>query len=298
VTIIRKHPLLAYYVLTFAISWGGFLVAVGPASLGSSNWQAEGKFAAAVIVMLAGPAVSGLLFTGLLDGRAGYRTLFRRLCAWRVGLRWYLFALLPAPIVTAAVLLALSLPFPIATSDDNAALFFAGLSAGITTVFEEIGWTGFAVPRLRRIQSVPKTGLIVGVLWGVWHFLQQLFISGTYAGGIEPTLFLVLAFSAAIASLTAYRLLLVWLYDRTGSLLVTTLMHAQLTATTIFWLSPFTTGVTFLANVWLVAAGMWLIVGAIAVFDGWFTRGHTDPFRGADGRVMANSVADDATVSA
>jgi hypothetical protein len=75
-------------------------------------------------------------------------------------------------------------------------------------------------------------------------------------------------------------------------------MHVQLTTTTIFRLSPFTTGVTFLADVRLVAVAMWLIVGVIAVFDGWFTRGHTDPFRRADGRTLANNVSTNATVSA
>ena len=72
-TFIRKRPLLAYYVLTFALSWGGFLLVVGPGSLVNTNWQAQGKFLAAVLVMLAGPSIAGLLLTGLVDGRAGYR---------------------------------------------------------------------------------------------------------------------------------------------------------------------------------------------------------------------------------
>jgi mono/diheme cytochrome c family protein len=59
-TLIRKRPLLAYYALTFAFSWGGFLLVVGAGSLVNTNWQAEGKFLAAVLVMLAGnPPVTG-----------------------------------------------------------------------------------------------------------------------------------------------------------------------------------------------------------------------------------------------
>ena len=241
-TVIKRHPLLAYYVMTFALSWGGFVIVLGTGSLVNTNWQAEGAFLSAVMVMLAGPSVAGLLLTGLVDGRAGYRDLLSRLRKWRVGLGWYAMAILPAPIVGAGVLFALSLTSPLLTADNKAAVLLGGLGAAVTTVLEEIGWTGFAVPRLRRRHSVPMTGLIVGVLWGLWHFLQQVSVSGTYAGGIPLFAFLMLSASAAVASLTAYRVLMVWVYDRTGSLLVTTLMHGMLTASSIFWFTPIATG--------------------------------------------------------
>jgi uncharacterized protein len=269
--LIKKHPLLAYYLLTFALSWGGFVLVVGPRSLANTNWQAEGAFLSAVMVMLAGPSIAGLLLTGLVDGRAGYCDLFSRLRKWRVGIRWYAIAILPAPIVAAGVLFALSLTSPLLITDNKTAIVLGGLGAAVTTILEEIGWTGFAVPRLRRCHSVPMTGLIVGMLWGLWHFLQQIFVSGTYAGGIPLVVFLMLSVFAAVASLTAYRVLMVWLYDRTDSLLVTTLMHGMLTASTIFWFTPIATGGAFLADVWLVAAVMWLVVGAIAVAEGWLT---------------------------
>lgn len=291
-TFIRKRPLLAYYVLTFALSWGGFLLVVGPSSLANTNWQAEGKFLSAVMVMLAGPSIAGLLLTGLVDGRAGYRDLLMRLLKWRVGLRWYLLAIVPAPIVAAGILFSLSLTSPLFTADDKAAVVLGGFGAAATTLLEEIGWTGFVVPRLRRRHSVPITGLIIGVLWGLWHFLQQVFVGGTYAGGIPLLAFLILSVLAAVASLTAYRVLMVWVYDRTGSLLVTTLMHGMLTASTIFWFTPLATGALFLVDVWLVAAAMWLLVGAVAAADGWLKLGHTKPFRGPDGNVLLNSVAE------
>jgi hypothetical protein len=79
----------------------------------------------------------------------------------------------------------------------------------------------------------------------------------------------MLSVLAAVASLTAYRVLMVWVYDRTSSLLVTTLMHGMLTASTIFWFTPIATGAAFVADVWLVAAVMWLGVGAVAVAEGW-----------------------------
>ena len=198
--------------------------------------------------------------------------------------------MLPAPIVAAGVLFALSLTSPLFTDVDKTAVALGGFGAAATTVLEEIGWTGFVVPRLRRRHSVLMTGLIVGVLWGLWHFLQQIFVSGTYAGGIPVLTFLLLSVLAAVASLTAYRVLMVWMYDRTGSLLVTTLMHGALTASTIFWFTPLATGALFLADVWLVAAAMWLLVGVVAVFEGWLRLGHTKPFRGPDGKVLMNSI--------
>jgi hypothetical protein len=124
-TLIRRHPLLAYYLLTFALSWGGFLLVVGPSRLVNTNWQAEGQFLSAIIVMLAGPSIAGLVLIGLVDGRAGYRDLFLRLKKWRVGRRWYGFAILPAPVVAAAVLFALSIPSPLVTANHKMAVVSA-----------------------------------------------------------------------------------------------------------------------------------------------------------------------------
>jgi membrane protease YdiL (CAAX protease family) len=279
--LIRRHPLVAYYLLTFALSWGGFVIVVGPGSLVNTNWQAEGAFLSAVMVMLAGPSIAGLLLTGLVDGREGFRDLFSRLRTWRVGLSWYAIAILPAPIIAAGVVLALSLASPLLSADNKTAVLLGGLGAAVTTILEEIGWTGFAVPRLRRRHSVPMTGLVVGVLWGLWHFLQQIFVSGTYAGGIPLVVFLMLSVFAAVANLTAYRVLMVWVYDRTGSLFVTTLMHGMLTASTIFWFTPIATGAAFLADVWLVAAVMWLVVGVVAVTGGWLRASPTVHVRAA-----------------
>jgi len=158
-SLIEKHPLLAYYLLTFALSWGGFLLVVGPGSLVNTNWQAEGAFLPAVMVMLAGPSVAALLLTGLVDGRAGYRDMFSPLRKWRVGIRWYAIAILPAPIVAAGVLFALSLTSPLLVTGNKTAVVLGGLGAAVTTILEEIGWTGFAARRSQRaVRSWPTCG--------------------------------------------------------------------------------------------------------------------------------------------
>jgi membrane protease YdiL (CAAX protease family) len=266
--LIQKHPLPVYFALTFAITWGGLVLVVGPNGFASTSWQTGGRFPFVVLAMLAGPSVAGVLLTGLVDGRPGLREVLSRLLRWRVGAGWYAFALLPAPLLAAAVLLALSLSSPIFTADDKAAVLVSGIAAGLTTVLEELGWTGFAVPRLRLRYGVFTTGLIVGVLWGAWHLLQGLWVGGTYSGAIPLVLFLPLNSFGGMVQLTAYRVLLVWVYDRTGSLLVVTLMHASLTASTIFIFRPLATGVSFLACGWLLAFALWVVVAAVAVANG------------------------------
>jgi uncharacterized protein len=263
---IERHPLPAYFVLTFAISWGGFVLALGPAGFASTNWENDSGFLPAVMAMLAGPSVAGLLLTALLDGRPGLRAVLSRLLRWRVGAEWYAVALLPAPLLAAGTLALLSIGAPIYTAPDKAAVLLSGLMAGFSVVFEELGWTGFAVPRMRQRYSVLLTGLIVGVLWGAWHFLQQLYISGTYSAGLPVAVYLALSFFSALVQLTAYRVLMVWVYDRTESLLVVTLMHASLTASTVFIFRPEATGIRFLAFGWLFNAALCVIVAIVAVF--------------------------------
>ncbi len=125
------------------------------------------------------------------------------------------------------------------------------------------------MPRLRLRYGVLATGLIVGVLWGAWHFLQILWVSSTYSGTVPPALFLALYVLSSIAGLTAYRVLLVWVYDRTGSLLVATLMHASLTACNVFIFRPEATGGSFLIYGFALDAALWAAVAAVAAANGW-----------------------------
>ena len=268
---IERRPLLSYFALTFAISWGGFVLVVGPGGFPGTGSQFDTLTTFVVLAMLAGPSAAGLLLTGLVDGRVGLRELLSRLLRWRVGARWYAAALLTAPILAAAVLFALSIRSPIFTTDAMASLVLASVVAGlIGGFFEELGWTGFAVPRMRPRYGILATGLVVGVLWGAWHLLQTLWVGGTYSGGLPLVLFLILYFFSGVAQLTAYRVLMVWVYDRTGSLLVAMLMHTSLIVGTIFIFTPLASGVAFLTYTWVLAAALWAAVGAVALAN----RGH------------------------
>ena len=147
-----------------------------------------------------------------------------------MGARWYAVALLTAPLLVTAVLLALSLTSPeflpgIFTTDDKATLLLFGIGGGLTAgIFEELGWTGFAMPRMRLRYGVLATGLIVGLLWGAWHFLcssGQAALPPEAPAGPLPA-------RAPLLRPAGLRVLMVWVYDRTGSLLVAMLMHVSL----------------------------------------------------------------------
>ena len=269
----KRYPVLIFYVVVFVLSWGGFLLVGGPGLLTGTRWQTDPLFPVAVLAMLAGPPVAGILLTVLSSGKAGLRALLSRLLRWRVGGRWYAVALLTAPLLELAVLLALSPISPvflpgIVTTVDKAVLLLMGIAVGLAGGFvEELGWTGFAIPRLRLRYSVLPTGLIVGVLWGAWHLLQMWWVGGTSAEALPLALFLPLYFLSAVAALTAYRVLMVWVYDRTGSLLVAILMHASYIFSTLFVLAPPTTGVPFLVYSGVFTAGLWLVVAAVAVVN-------------------------------
>jgi uncharacterized protein len=131
-------------------------------------------------------------------------------------------------------------------------------------IFEELGWTGFAIPRMKLRYGVLGTGLIVGVLWGAWHFPPFFWGSGAASGTLPPALFLpVLLFTW----LPAYRVLMVWVYDRPESLLVAMLMHVSLVASNVI-LVPLATGVALVTYDLVWAAVLWVVVGAVAVANG------------------------------
>jgi CAAX protease family protein len=167
---VKRHAVLTYYALVFAISWGGLILAVGPGLFSASNWQSDPRFLFVVLAAPLAPGAAGLLLTGLVQGRAGFRDLLARSLRWRVGARWYAVALLTAPLLATAAGLALSLLSPeflprILTADDKASLVLIGLAVGLLAgFFEELGWTGFAIPRLRLRYGLLTTGLTLGLL--------------------------------------------------------------------------------------------------------------------------------------
>ncbi len=256
---IKAHSLLVYFFLALAISWGAILFAVGTDGFPVT----EDQLPVLIVAMLLGPSGAAVLAAGLSSGKEGVRDLFSRLLRWRVGAGWYAFALLTAPISTILVLSIFSLfspDFPAALSraDDKLGLIIMWIVSGLMVgFFEELGWTGFAIPKMRRKHGVFMTGLVVGLLWGAWHLLVNL-EADTFAGALPFALLLTRLFTW----LPAYRILMTWVYDRTESQLVVTLMHVSLVATTGI-LDPVLAGGDLVIFLLAKAAVFWLLVAGI-----------------------------------
>ena len=132
------------------------------------------------------------------------------------------------------------------------------------------GRTRFATPRLRKRHSILATGLMIGVLWGAWHIIGTVgMASGTYAGDLALPIFVAgRTAGLLVGGLPAFRVLMVWVYDRTGSLPVAMLMHASLTAATLT-LEPLTIAGSHLLLLDLVSTLVWwTVVALVAVATG------------------------------
>ena len=256
---LQRHSLLTYFLLAYGITWGGILLFLAFIGFEFSAIQMqEGLIIFSLMIL--GPSLSGLILTAGLDGRQGLGELWQRMIRWQVGGRWYLVALLTNPVLLLVILIFLS----IMVSPDFAPGFqvigvFIGLIAGY---FEEIGWTGFATPRLLNKHSPLKAGLILGLLWALWHILADYSGNISAMGDNWPVWFI----SYWILPLTAYRILMTWVYSNTRSVLLAQLMHASYTG----WQYAFSPGASFSQNlVWqgLFAAGLWALVGLVALSE-------------------------------
>ena len=274
---VREHSLLCFFLLTFGLSWAGMLAAVllSPGGLATTPDQLQESLGVAIAGMLLGPLVAGLVMTWLADGRGGFHELRIRLTRWRVGLRWYAFALLVAPVVMGGTLLVMSLVSQdflprIGTEQDRLPLLLMGLAVGVTVGFcEEIGWTGFAVPRMRLRWGVLGTGLTLGIVWGFWHLLQGYYASGVTSNEISLAVWGPLwVLACLVGQLVAYRVLMVWVYERTGrSLLLAMVMHASLAGSTLILFPPLSV-VANQAGGFATAAALWAVVGVVALAHG------------------------------
>jgi len=278
--LIRNYPVATYYIITFLISWGGVIMLIGgPGRITSEPTNAP--FLPLYLLTVAGPIISGVLVTGLCYGKKGYRDLFSRLLKWRIPVKWYTIALLIAPITVFAALFALSSLSPvympgIFDHGKNPVASAFGLPEGnkltlVLFVFmlglfngfvEELGWTGFATQGLTLNQNIIKAGIYLGIMWGLWHLLSNYLGSAVEAGSVSLLFYIpVMLFSF----LPPFRILMIWVYRHTGSLLVAVLMHASLD---MFWMLSMPVAITGKERViWYVlwAVVLWTIVAIISI---------------------------------
>jgi len=180
-TYIKTHSVLSYFILTYVVSWGGVLILGAPYGMPTTKKQFEKLWPIVFLPYLLGPSISGILLTGFVYGKNGFRELLSRLLSWRLNALWYMFSILTIPFLAIVILFALSFISPsflpkIFTSDDWSTVLLTGIAVGIFGggLLEDPGWTGFAVPELRRQYGFFTTGLIVGLLWGDGIFFQHI----------------------------------------------------------------------------------------------------------------------------
>jgi uncharacterized protein len=202
---VRRHPLVAFFVLAYALTWP-----VIPLVSVSLLWGFQALF---------GPALAAVIVAAITDGKPGLKSLLGRTVRWRVGLGWYAIALaLPVilTLATAGVHLLLDAP---------TSLRFGTLSVLEPIIFvlvvgEEVGWRGYALPNLLARVSPVAASLILGVLWGVWH-LPTFFVPGAPQYGLPIPAFVILTM--------AYSILFTWVYlHARGSVLIATLLHGAI----------------------------------------------------------------------
>lgn len=257
-TIVQRHPLTSYFVIAYAIAWGGSLLVAGATRLQGSAISSA-QLALVMLMMLMGPSVAGVLVTAIVSGRDGLRELGMRMRRWRVGGRWYAVAVLTTPVVLLGVLYALTvLVSPAYRPAFN--LLFGLVAGGLAGFFEEIGWSGFATPRLLQKYSIVTGGLLLGVLWGVWHGMAGFM--GSTPG--QEAFWLVEFILFWVVTLTAYRILMTWVYSHTGSILVAQIMHAFFTGTLVAVLPVLAQRQTLVYEV-IFAACLWGLVAVVAI---------------------------------
>jgi membrane protease YdiL (CAAX protease family) len=224
---LRQYPLTFYFLIALGISWA---VVAAIVALGLS------PSAAGIAAITAGPALSSLIMTGICEGAEGVRRLLGRLVLWGVPFAWYLFALLGIPAVyvlgTAFLPGALSSFDPLTPEKWLSYLWLFPLVIVVGgPLLEEIGWRGFALPRLEAKYGPLIGTLVLGLLWAAWHYPQYLMPEwAAQNGGFNVKA--VTIFTIAVVPIA---LLLSWVFNNTrGSLLLAILAHASINTFSVF----------------------------------------------------------------
>jgi len=214
----NRRALVAYFTLAYAFSWGiGIPLALSNHGLIDPVLPVWSHY-----LIGYGPALSAFIVAATVQGRPALRDLTSRIVRWDVGFFWWAVALAPVLIsVVSARLIEVFGGTSIGLSDFGnvhflpplgpAALLLWMLTFGIG---EEIGWRGFALPRLQKERSAFSATVVLVMLWALWHLPQFFYV-------FEPSIAV-----GWLAGLAAGGITFTWLFNSTrGSVLIVAVAH-------------------------------------------------------------------------
>jgi membrane protease YdiL (CAAX protease family) len=210
-----------FFVITFGLAWGILALYIFATDWAASVFGAISGTHPLFMLAVYAPAIAGIALVAVHGGGRGLRRYLGRLLLWRTSWSWLLFLLLGIPVIFVAGALwkgnvdtapLLTEPWP--------ALLAALAFMLVLGPIEEIGWRGFALPLLQRRMAPFWAGLVLGLIWALWH-LPAFFLSGTPQGdwGFAPFF---------IGSVAASVILTPLFNQSGGSILLAMLFHYQL----------------------------------------------------------------------
>ncbi|GMG86634.1 type II CAAX endopeptidase family protein [Biformimicrobium ophioploci] len=246
----HSRELTEFFLLSFLIAWAVWI----PILLGLLP-------AALVPFGFLGPIVAATTLTARNSGKAGLKSLYAGLLRFKVSWVWYIAILTPAAITTVTHLV-FSFFFGFESFIGLDKIVISYLVIAVFLILEEVGWRGYALPRLLNGHSALKASLILGVVWAVWHFPFWSIIP--IAGAPEPFfLFYITGTMGAVCM----AVVLTWIYKNTGrSIALATLCHASFNATV--GAITFDKSVAIYHNLILVVVAVLVAVLLVAIFGG------------------------------
>lgn len=206
----RSHPLVAYFVLAFGLFWA----CIGLGRLDRFHFWVP-------ILGALAPGVAAIVVSGVGQGEAEVRHLLRRLLHWRVGVGWYV-VVLGLPLVEdvfAAGFARLTGLFSAARIPPVLPVLPALWLVFLFAAGEEVGWRGFALPRLLVSRSAVAASLMLGGIHAAWH-LPVILLPHQYLSGVPLLPWSIFVLSEAV--------LFTWIFRNTGgSVLMAALYHGS-----------------------------------------------------------------------
>jgi membrane protease YdiL (CAAX protease family) len=229
-SILTRHPLICYSIMAYGFSWlamSPFVLSKDGAGFLSYKSPIGGDLS--LYIFSFGPALAAFIMTGVIEGRMGIRRLLGRIALWRVGLRWYLFALVGLPviltlgtIVVPGNLASFKSMSPVSLLSAYVPFFiYPALLVG-GPLGEEPGWRGFAFPRLQRRYGPLVGTLILGPIWAFWHL--PIWLTAWRVAGMQNIYNVVLF----VLFISLWTFVFTWVFNNTrGSVLMAILLHAS-----------------------------------------------------------------------